>query len=608
MFFDELLQHLGEFGRYQRRVYFLACMIVIPTAWHIAIQVFTAGYADYWCKIPDWEDTECTKWNLTDMECKEAKRDAGVPKVPGATPPFPPFEQCMRYNVSGVDFYPGLNSSAEFDEILKCDAGWEYDTTQYKTTIITDVRIQTFDLVCSRSTYPNLAQSIFFTGVLIGSSIFGGLADRIGRHPALFMCVAIQAFLGIGISFAPNFPVYIVLRCLLGFGNNMVLILAFVMGTEFVGPSKRVYAGVSISFILSAGNMSLALLAFLIRKWRILQFVLSAYAFLSLCLYPFMPESVRWLISKGKHKQARELIHKVAEVNKVEIPDELLSTEKMQEDEKRAKYNIMNMELELWQQSFMNLEVRVMFIVSFVFSFPQLIGYQVHEPTSSMLDIFRYPKTRIRMIILMWIAMVNSFLFYGLTLSAGSLSDLTYLAFFSSGAVEIPAYLVCMFFLDRVGRRPILAMFFFIAGIACLVTTFLPLGIPNTVVAMIGKFGAAGAIMTLGMGLAAMFVGLGSILAPVFFILAQYWEPLPMVIFGVGGILAGFPTLLLPETMGENLPETMEEGERFGIKKKHDKELYNVMEEDEIGNAETATQPNDKEESSRINGTETDQV
>ncbi len=138
MFFDELLHHIGEFGRYQRRVYFLACMMVIPTAWHIAIQVFTAGYTDFWCKIPEWEDVECTKWNFTDTKCEEAKRDIGVPASPGDVPPF---KQCRRYNVSGVDFNPELNSSAVFDDTLKCDAGWVYDTSQYKSTIITDVSI-----------------------------------------------------------------------------------------------------------------------------------------------------------------------------------------------------------------------------------------------------------------------------------------------------------------------------------------------------------------------------------------------------------------------------------------------------------------------------------
>ena len=38
----------------------------------------------------------------------------------------------------------------------------------------------------------------------------------------------------------------------------------------------------------------------------------------------------------------------------------------------------------------------------------------------------------------------------------------------------------------------------------------------------------------------------------------------PMVIFGVCAVLAGLLTLLLPETFGQKLPETIEETENFG--------------------------------------------
>lgn len=141
MFFDELSVHLGEFGRYQRRVYFLTCMMVIPTAWHIAIQVFTAGYTDHWCSIPEWENTNCTIWNITDAaECEEFKKDAGIPSMTPVDGDEVLYDQCARYNVTGVEFYPGINSSSYSDVTLKCDAGWDYDTSEYKSTIITEVR------------------------------------------------------------------------------------------------------------------------------------------------------------------------------------------------------------------------------------------------------------------------------------------------------------------------------------------------------------------------------------------------------------------------------------------------------------------------------------
>ena len=49
MKFDEILTQLGAFGPYQRRTYFLLCLISIPGAWHKLVQVFFAGKSDYWC-------------------------------------------------------------------------------------------------------------------------------------------------------------------------------------------------------------------------------------------------------------------------------------------------------------------------------------------------------------------------------------------------------------------------------------------------------------------------------------------------------------------------------------------------------------------------------
>ena len=41
-------------------------------------------------------------------------------------------------------------------------------------------------------------------------------------------------------------------------------------------------------------------------------------------------------------------------------------------------------------------------------------------------------------------------------------------------------------------------------------------------------------------------------------------QVLPMTIFGVLSLIAAAVTLKLPETFGENLPETLEEAESFG--------------------------------------------
>ena len=63
-----------------------------------------------------------------------------------------------------------------------------------------------------------------------------------------------------------------------------------------------------------------------------------------------------------------------------------------------------------------------------------------------------------------------------------------------------------------------------------------------------------------------MSARISGIVAPFILILGDYWAPFPFVIFGVNSLLAGLLALLLPETHGATLPETIEEGEEFGSK------------------------------------------
>lgn len=56
-----------------------------------------------------------------------------------------------------------------------------------------------------------------------------------------------------------------------------------------------------------------------------------------------------------------------------------------------------------------------------------------------------------------------------------------YLDFFISGAVELPAALLILVTIDRIGRRLPFGIGNIVAGIACLITAFLPEGnsLPN---------------------------------------------------------------------------------------------------------------------------------
>ena len=61
---------------------------------------------------------------------------------------------------------------------------------------------------------------------------------------------------------------------------------------------------------------------------------------------------------------------------------------------------------------------------------------------------------------------------------------------------------------------------------------------------------------------------IGGILCPYLNMVADYWRPGPLIVYGILAFSAGILSLLLPETLNTTLPDTIEEGEKFGKEEK----------------------------------------
>lgn len=61
-----------------------------------------------------------------------------------------------------------------------------------------------------------------------------------------------------------------------------------------------------------------------------------------------------------------------------------------------------------------------------------------------------------------------------------------------------------------------------------------------------------------------MCARIGGIICPFINMLVDVWKPLPLIIYGVLAFVGGSFSLFLPETLNEELPETIEDGEEFG--------------------------------------------
>lgn len=73
-------------------------------------------------------------------------------------------------------------------------------------------------------------------------------------------------------------------------------------------------------------------------------------------------------------------------------------------------------------------------------------------------------------------------------------------------------------------------------------------------------------VRNVGVGAASMIARIGSMVAPFIISLKPISAAYPPIIFGIVPIIGAALVLLLPETKGQPLPATIEDGENFGKK------------------------------------------
>ena len=125
-----------------------------------------------------------------------------------------------------------------------------------------------------------------------------------------------------------------------------------------------------------------------------------------------------------------------------------------------------------------------------------------------------------------------------------------------------------------------------ISGLACIVCAFLQyynnnnnntINLVNLLLSLLGKLGASAAFAIVylytaelfptctrnqAVGLCALMAKLGGVTTMVLDLLKVYWLPAPVFIMGVVATTAGLLATTFPETLGEELPETMEDAFR----------------------------------------------
>ncbi|XP_032796189.2 organic cation transporter protein [Daphnia magna] len=532
MDFDDVLPSVGEFGTYQIILFFLTAPFCFFLAFSYFSQVFITLIDVHTCHVPQLNQSGL---NLTQ------KRAISIPLVTQTVLGGPPaFDSCTMYD---VDYELVLREGLVPNETwptTPCRNGWDYDLEQirYHSAITEN------DWVCEKAGHAPLAQAVFFLGSIVGGIVLGYIADRFGRIPALILCNLIGALAGIITAVSKSFGLFTFSRFLMGIAFDNSFTLMYILVLEYVGPTYRtLVANLSIALFYTAGTTILPWIAWGISDWRMFSLATSIPMASAIAAYWIVPESARWLLSQGQTDRAVSILRTFARINKKQVDESVYENLKTSTEE--------------------------------------AIQASSKEPAQTVLDLLRTPRLRRNTILLTLLWALIAVVYDGHARNTANLGLSVFLTFSVASVTELPADLVLVFFLDRWGRRALAFGSLLFAAIFSLATLAVPnnQAVLTAVLAIIGRF-CVNITFNIGLqygaeliptsvraqGIAYVHIAgyVAAIVSPYIVDLARISPILPLTILGLLALIGAIVGLMLPETLGAVLPETIEDGENFG--------------------------------------------
>ena len=526
--FEEILKLAGDAGLWQLLVFVWSMIGGLMTGAHNVSSAFVGGVPEHRCALAG--DTANSSASAEELDVW-LPRDNDTGR----------WASCVRRTE------PGGNGTAP------CDAGWVYDRQRFSSTIVSE-----WGLVCDHRWMMSTVQASYMFGIFCGAMISGVLSDQFGRRRAVCISGVLFFVSSLATAGAGGYAAFVSLRFVTAMSGAGVFGCMFILLMELVGLRWRALVGLVYQIPFSCGFMGLPAAAYFLRDWRHLQLAISAPAVLMLGFWWGVPESPRWLIMQDRLPEALEVLRAAARRNKRRLPsdDEMM---KLMSEFRAGEVKQSAGDDETGRRSAL-----------------QSCAAGVCE----MFRLVRTPHMRRISLASFYNWLVVSMIYYGVTFNSADLSSNPYLAIFLAGLVEIPAVLLSVPLINRIGRRPSVVGTHLLTGAAILCIMAVPrwLAWPKLALGMLGKFAASAAfgIMYLytaeyfpttlrnaGFGASSTCARIGSMSAPyiVDLLTPVHWT-IPSCVFGLCAVTAALAALLLPETNGRRLPETVADIER----------------------------------------------
>ncbi len=314
-----------------------------------------------------------------------------------------------------------------------------------------------------------LVVSSLLVGAMIGAAFAGPIADATGRRRLVLVAALVFAAGAIGAALATNAFMLVLFRVVLGLAVGAAsltvpLYLAEVAPTEIRGAVASLNQLMIVTGILVAYIANSALAGAGAWRWMIgLAVVPSALLFFGML---FMPETPRWLVSKDRDEEAREVLRRTRD--EVAVEAEMNDIKRVESQEEGGLREL----LAPWVRP-------ALFVGMGLAIFQQIVG-------------------------------INTIIYYAPTTltNVGFGDSAAILANAGIGVINVSMTLVAIRFIDRAGRKPLL-----LAGTAGMALSLTILGLTSLLLPVPTGVGPVGIItlVCLALFIAAFAVSWGPI-------------------------------------------------------------------------------------------------
>ncbi|XP_076346082.1 beta-alanine transporter-like isoform X2 [Tachypleus tridentatus] len=450
-FETNVLSKVGDFGPFQKRLCILLAGVLSPTLAAIYYsQILITITPDHWCMVPELDTIPL-----------EARLELAIPRVDKDG--IIKFSSCEMYDVNftSIVLTAPLRNNSKIILVANtnwpkcsCKNGHEFDTQTYHKTVSSEQ-----SWVCDNDWKLLVAQVAFFSSTVLGSLIYGLVADWHGRTFSLRIgCIVcgISCFVS---SFFLDFYSFVALRIFLGAGLQINRFLSSLLVIEYLGPRHRSFVAQLATIQWGFVGAIFPWLAFWLGDWKWLSMGTSVSLMTVVIVTWWLPESAHWMLVNKQTVRLLHTLEHVAKVNGKSVTKEILleTIEAANEEETQKK-------------------------------------------RGHYLDLFKTPNLRKRTVIVCWLCLLGRLGWTFLYQQAQNMGSDFKISMSMAAAVEIPAILIARPIVDRIGRRWTCFLVFQAQSVFLLTIPAVPTGYPNIVLALslAGRFvGACGSHVAL---------------------------------------------------------------------------------------------------------------